>query len=100
MFIRRGHLSLHSSHTMPMITPLHREAKLLCQDRRGVYTSRRAESGGSRNRILTRDWTRVTLLLAPALLLTLTDNAQSTFGSIRGTVQDASGALIPGATVL
>ncbi|MEA2258145.1 MAG: hypothetical protein QOJ51_970, partial [Acidobacteriaceae bacterium] len=98
MFTHRGHLSLHSSHTMPMITPLHREAKLLRQDRRGVDTSRRAESGASRNRILTRDWARVTLLLA-ALLFTLTGNAQSTFGSIRGTVQDASGALIPGATV-
>src|SRR5882757_5213698 len=96
MFIHRGHLSLH---TMRMITPLHREAKLLCQDRRGVYTSRRAEAGASRNRILTREWARVTLLLATALLFTLTGNAQSTFGSIRGTVQDSSGALIPGATV-
>src|SRR5258708_24645143 len=98
MFIHRGHLS-HSSHTTRMITPLHREAQLRCQDRRGVYTSRRAEADASRNSILTRDWARVTLLLATALLFTLTGNAQSTFGSIRGTVQDVSGALIPGATV-
>src|SRR5271170_3973516 len=46
-------------------------------------------------------WLPVTLLLACTVLVFLGSaaHAQSTFGSIRGTVQDASGAVIPGALV-
>jgi hypothetical protein len=39
------------------------------------------------------------VLLTAVFLFTVAGIAQSTFGSIRGTVQDISGALIPGATV-
>jgi Carboxypeptidase regulatory-like domain len=43
---------------------------------------------------------RTFLLIAAIVLLTKYPlSAQSTFGSIRGTVQDASGAVIPGATI-
>src|SRR5271170_1757017 len=46
-------------------------------------------------------WLPVTLLLACTVLVFLGSaaHAQSTFGSVRGTVQDASGAVIPGALV-
>ena len=42
---------------------------------------------------------RVGLIIVIALACLLRANAQSTFGSIRGTVQDASNAVIPNATV-
>ncbi len=72
MFILRGLLSILSSHVT--ITPLYRKT-------------------------IARDWARATLLLTAVIFIRLPGNAQSTFGSIRGTVQDTSGALIPSATV-
>jgi hypothetical protein len=49
----------------------------------------------SRGRLLRSLFLAMLTLVAASLVA----NAQSTFGSIRGTVQDASGAVIPGATV-
>jgi Carboxypeptidase regulatory-like domain len=48
--------------------------------------------------LLTRRWGS-SLALSCAIVFTSYSHAQSTFGSIRGTVQDATGAPIPGALV-
>ncbi len=51
------------------------------------------------NDVRTHSWRKLVFLALLLFTSMLCANAQSTFGSIRGSVQDDSGAVIPGATV-
>ncbi len=84
---------MHSTHTF------HTYSLRISYALHSTFRVEQSKTGSARRRYyVPRLYTTVTLLLTCVVLFSAAQ-AQSTFGSIRGTVQDASGAVIPGAVV-